>query len=784
VLRRVAPLLLLACLPLLAQEATPKVLTLEQASGRAEAPSYSRRAPRVTFAPDGEHVVVGSGDEAVWVNLKTLAEGPPPAPPEEPAGEEPAAEEPAAEEPAPDEGVTEDEVAEALATLDGVDEKTAKRLAGRARAQAEDGTAQVFLRDGRLAFFRQEEGTAYVGEVPVSEGPFELLDVADAGGVAGWVRGNDLFLLRLRGGEIVRVTENGSDERFNGKLDWVYQEELYGRGDFKGFWFAPNGEHVAYLSLDESPVHSFTVVDHIEEDTFRVKGEVTNYPKAGDPNPVSTLGLASTADGKTRWVDLSRYDGQEILIVRVGWHADGRCLFMVQDRIQTWCDVNLVDPKTGKVETLIREESETWTERPSLPRDLEGGGFLWTSARTGMEHVYRYGADGKLQNAVTSGDWSMRRIIEVDEEAGLLYFQASADGAIDTNLYRVGLDGEGLTRLTRGRGAHSVTFHPDRTYLLDRVSALDMPEEVRLCDADGDLVKKLAVAPVSSAEEQGYPVAAWEVHEVAARDGFLLDAAVLRPAAMDEAKPHPVWVMTYSGPDAPSVRNRWNSSSWAQFLAQNGVICLQVNVRSASGKGHSVIGSCYKQLGVQELADLEDAVAWLTANPWADAGRVGITGYSYGGFMSAYALLASDKFALGIAGGGVFDWGMYDTIYTERYMSTPQLNPEGYAKTSCLDKAENLHGFLHLHHGVMDDNVHVQNMMQLAYALQRAAVTDWSMMAYPQTRHGIRDRGQRWHARQTEWDLIREHLRPATVEDQVSDAFDEAVKSLGEVSGG
>lgn len=769
-LQRAACLTLLPCLPLLAQEATPKVLTLEQASGRADAPSFGRRAPRAVFSADGKHVIVGRDEEERWIDVETLVESAPPADPPE-------------AEPEDDEagGPSQAEVAEALATLDGLDEKSAARLARRPREKAADGSTQLFMRDGHLFFFQEVKGRSFVGQVPVTEGPFELLDLSDEGGIAGWVKDNDLYLLNTRSGDIVRVTENGSEERFNGKLDWVYQEELYGRGDFKAFWLAPTGGHVAFLSLDESPVHSYTVVDHVEDDTFRVKGEVSNYPKAGDPNPIPTLGLASTKDGKTRWVDLSKYDGQEILIVRVGWYTDGRCLFMVQDRIQTWCDVNLVDPKTGKVETLIREESETWTERPQMPRWLEDGTFLWMSARTGMEQVYRYGQDGKLlgEGPLTSGgkpaDWSVRRITEVDEEAGQLYFNASEGGATDTNLYRVGLDGEGWTRLTRGRGAHRVTFNAGRTHLLDRVSALDMPEEVRLCDGNGDLIKRLAVAGPSSAEEQGYPVANWEVHEVAARDGFPLDVALLKPVPFDEGSTHPVWIMTYSGPDAPSVRNRWNSSAWPQFLAENGIICLQVNVRSASGKGQAVIGSCYKQLGVPELADLEDTVDWLCASAWADAARVGITGYSYGGFMSAYALLASDKFVLGLAGGGVYDWGMYDTIYTERYMSTPQLNPEGYEKTSCLKRAGDLNGFLHMHHGVMDDNVHFQNMMQMAYALQRAGQTSWSMMAYPQTRHGIRDGEQRWHARQLEWDLIREHLRPATVEVQVGEAFDAAV---------
>ena len=713
------PLSLLA-LSLASGQELPKptpahTLTLEQASGRGKAPSFARRAPKVEFSVDGKHVVIGKGDDAVWVDLTTLERVPAPEARTEPEKPHPPHEASAA--------------------------------------------ARV---------------TELLGD---PETPRELVALSENGATASWVSGNDLYLVDMATARVSRVTEDGSPEHLNGKLDWVYQEELYGRGDFRGSWLSPDGRYAAFLSLDESPVHEFTLVDHIEKETFRVKPEVTNYPLAGDPNPVVSLGIARAADGQVVWVDLSNYADAEPLIVRVGWTPRGRLLFMVQDRIQTWCDVNVADPETGRYETRIQERSETWVERPAMPHWLEDGSFLWISARSGYEHLYHYSPDWKLVGALTSGEWSLRDIVRVDEQAGQVYFHSSADGAIDRNLYRVGLDGKGFTRLTRGRGTHRVQFSADGRYLLDRVSALDMPEEVRLCDADGDLLDRLATAPECEAVAQGYPRADWEVVRIEARDGFPLDAAVLRPLPFDASEPHPVWLMTYSGPDAPSVRNRWNSDPWPQFLAENGIVCLQVNVRSASGKGHAVIGSCYKELGVRELADLEDAVDWLCAHPWADGSRVGITGYSYGGFMTAYALLASDRFALGIAGGGVYDWRMYDTIYTERYMSTPDRNPDGYQRSSCLEHAGSLSGFLHMHHGVMDDNVHVENLMQMAYALQLAGKDSWSMMVYPQSRHGIHNREQRWHARRTEWRLIREHLRPVTAEEQVGRAFEQAVGS-------
>jgi len=723
-----------------------KQMTLEQASGRADGPSYRPTSVSWRWAEDGRQLRRASGDDARLVDITTWAESAPTDSPE----------------PKPKDEERADGQAYAAFIELGLDEKTAKRLAGRASGE---GTSLV---SNKGVLYAYRAGAAV--RIP-SQANVELEELAPDGQRLAWVEANDLMLFDLEGSRLTPVTTDGDSETFNGKLDWVYQEEVYGRGNFKAFWWSPSSSHVAFLRLDESEVYEFTLVDHIEDGTFRVKPEVTNYPKAGDPNPTTMLGIASVDDGAVLWVDLSRYDGTEPLVVRVGWTPDGAlALYQVQDRIQTWLELVAVDPETGEQATWIREESESWVDVEGMPTFLEDGSFLWRSSRTGYRHLYHYSADGSLLRAVTSGDWRVNRVRHIDEERGLVWFSGTKDGAIDSNEYRVGLDGRGLRRLTSGRGYHSLSWNSERTHFIDRVSSLEDEGETRLCDADGKIIKLLAEAELAGLD--GYASSRWEVHEVPTRDGILLDAAILRPVPFDAEQAHPVWISTYSGPDAPSVRNRWNSSSWYQFLAQNGICVMQVNVRSASGRGSVATATAYKQLGVQELRDLEDAVDWLTANPWADASRVGITGYSYGGFMAAFALTHSKKFALGIAGGGVYDWGMYDTIYTERYMSTPQLNKEGYEQTSVLNAVEDLSGWLVLHAGAMDDNVHMQNTLQLAYRLQRAG-KQFDMMIYPQARHGIRDRGQRWHSRVMEWNAIREHLvsaSPATPVDPADSA--------------
>ncbi len=727
-----------------AATAQKKLLSLEQTVGRGEKVDFSGTTPAWSWAEDGLHLLRGRGEEARLVDPRTLEESAPPAPSESaPPAVEGEQEKPPL-----------DPLAEAFLAEPGMDEDTARRIARGRRDESDDERSVLIHSQGELYFV----GADGAGRVLTrdSEPGLELVDLAPDGSAVAFVQGNDLHVIDTATGWRRSITSDGCDEVFNGKLDWVYQEEVYGRGDFKGFWWSPDSKRIAFLRLDESQVHEFTVVDFIEPGHFRVRPEIANYPKVGDPNPTVQLGVAEAATGAIKWVDLSKHAADEPIVVRVDWTSAGNeVLFMVQDRIQTWLDLAVADPATGRVRTVLHESSGSWVDRAEEPRWLADGSFLWQSNRSGYRHLYRYRLDGKLVGAVTGGDWAVNEILDVDEERGRIWFTSTKDGAVDSNVYRIGLDGKGLVRLTSGPGAHSVTFCPDKSLFLDRVSSLAAPTEVRVCTGEGEVLHVLGKAEIPDRET--YACSDWELVEIRARDGFPLDAAVLKPVPFDASRAHPVWISTYSGPDSPSVRNRWNGSTWSQFLAERGVIVFQVNVRSASGKGHWVIEQCYKQLGVQELADLEDAIDWLCGHPWANRKRVGITGYSYGGFMSAFALTHSAKFALGIAGGGVYDWAMYDTIYTERYMSTPERNPDGYAATSVLKAAANLKGHLVLHHGTGDDNVHMQNVIQLAYALQKAG-KPFEIMLYPESAHGIGDRDQSWFARQMEWRAIREYL--------------------------
>jgi dipeptidyl-peptidase-4 len=710
-----------------------KLLTFEQVIGPQRV-SFDGQPPRISFATDGVHLEMQEDGKTSWVHpLTKERREPAPAPGREEARRA--------------------ELEKALAALPGFDEATAKRVAGARPDRSADGACVLLEADDDLFFAREGTGAALrLTFTPEAE---ENVRLSPDGSFASFVRGNDLFLIETASGRERAVTRDGGPERLNGKLDWVYQEEVYGRGSFQATWWSPSSRHLAFLTLAQDGVPHFPIVDHRPD---RAELEDTRYPKAGAPNPTVELQVVRPRDGRVVRVDLSKYQGVEPLVVRVGFDPPGkRVIFQVQDREQTWLDLNEADPDSGRMKTLFPETTATWVNVLEEPRWLADGSFLWESERTGYRHVYRFDADGKPLAEVTSGDWEVRSIEAVDEAKGLLWFSASRDGAAGSNTYRVALDGSGLARVTQGPGSHSVEWNGDKSLFLDRVSSVAFPTEIRLCDgADGRVLEVLGRAEVKALDE--YVFSATKLLEIPARDGFLMDAALVEPAGIEPGRRYPIWLPTYSGPDAPSVRDRWNGDPWTQFLAQQGYAVLQVNNRTSSRKGHAFVSKCWQQLGVQELADLEDALDWIGANvPWADVSRVGITGWSYGGFMTAFALTHGTKFKLGVAGAGVYDWRLYDTIYTERYMRTPRNNPDGYARTSCIEAAKDLSGYLVMAHGTLDDNVHFQNAIQFAGALQ-AAGKDFEMMAYPGSRHGLGSAEQNRHFRALTWKAIRERL--------------------------
>ena len=552
----------------------------------------------------------------------------------------------------------------------------------------------------------------------------------------GFVRNNNMYVFDLATQRERRLTTDGGPKILNGRLDWVYQEELYGRGNFQAYWWSPDSTMLAYLRLDENPVYEFTVVDHIP---YRQNVEVTPYPKAGDPNPVVQLGVINAAGGATGWMDTYKYQPSDFLIVRVSWTPDSKkVVYQAQNREQTYLDLNFADAKDGKSNTIVRESPKTWVEVIDNPHWLKDGSFLWESQRNGWRHLYHYNQDGKLVRQVTDGKWEVRSLEGVDEDRGVLYITATEHSHIAPQAYRIKLDGTGLKRLTPTDGSHRVDFNSAVNHFLDFWSDINTPTQMRLYDADGKLVRVIEENRVAALKQ--YKLGQAELLQVKTRDGFVMEAMMIKPPNFDAKKRYPVMSFTYGGPHAPQVRDAWGGTTylWYQSLAQKGYVIWVCDNRTASGKGEESTWPVYKNFGELELRDLEDGIAWLRGEPYVDGSRIGISGWSYGGFMTSYALTHSKSFRIGIAGGTVADWRDYDTIYTERYMATPQNNPAGYKKSSPVSAAKDLHGKLLLIHGAIDDNVHMQNTIQFVYELQKAG-KQFELMIYPKSRHGVTD---------------------------------------------
>jgi len=607
-------------------------------------------------------------------------------------------------------------------------------------------------------------------------------DFSPDGKTVSFVRGNNLFVVDLKGSEkqLTRDGREGDKAIFNGYLDWVYEEELYGRGQKRGYWWSPDSKFIAFLSLDESPVPKFTIVNDIPNDQLI---ETSNYPQAGDGNPLVRLGIADV--GKTtilpnagripkigerlppsllrfgdavKMVDTAIYKPDDLLIARVAWAPDSRnVMFQALNREQTFLDLNAAG-LDGKLRKVLTETTPTWVEVYDNPAFVDtkaaNGMMVWQSARNGWRHLYLYDHNGQMIRQLTSGKWEVRTFYGIDEANGWAYFSATKDSHIAENIYRVRLTGGDVERLSKGDGWHAAGFNKTFSHYVENWSDAATPSQTRLFRSDGSLERVISENRVDVLKQ--YKLSKPEFLNVKTRDGFVMEAMMIKPPDFDPSKKYPVFEFTYSGPHAPSVANRWggNRYMWFQMLAQKGYIIWVCDNRTASGKGEESVWPIYKNMYELELRDLEDGLNYLKSTGYVDPSRIGIHGWSYGGSMTAYALTHSKSFKIGIAGGTVSDEHLYDSIYTERYMLMPQNNREGYEKSSVVKAAKNLSGRLLLIHGMMDDNVHMQNTTQLVYELQKAD-KQFDLMLYPTARHGVTNPLQvkHWYTMMTEFIL-------------------------------
>ena len=645
--------------------------------------------------------------------------------------------------------------AAAVAAVPGLGEGDARAIAQRAgHVMNANRTALVF--DFADDLYHYDLSTSDVRRLTRTPETETEVSFSPDGTLVAFVRGGNLGVVDVAAQHEFPLTTDGGGRVRNGELDWVYQEEIYGRGNFRGYWWSPDSSRLAYLQLDDREVPVFTVLDHIP---YRPEVEEWEYPKAGDTNPTVRLGIVRAAGGGTTWVDLAQYATDDPLIVDVGWTPDSsRVVFQVQNREQTWLDLDLADPLDGSVERVLRETSEAWVNVTGSPIWLDDGTFLWRSERTGWAHLYHLDRDGHVLHAVTAGEWEVRAVHGVDQQSGVVYFSGTERSPIGLDVYRVGLDGAGLRRLSEAPGTHAARFNPGFTRYLDTWSDITTPSQVLLHAADDGAELRVVAAREGALENYALPEP--EFVQVENRDGFVMEGLLIKPPDFDPSRRYPVYQHIYGGPHIQRVRNAWSRETlWWQLLAQRGIVVWVLDNQTASGKGAVSTWPVYQRFGELELRDQEDGLDWLVAQGFVDPGRIGIEGWSYGGFMVSYALTHSDRWAMGIAGGSVTDWRDYDTIYTERYMRMPQHNPEGYERSSPRFKAANLSGALLLVHGSMDENVHMQNTLQFAHELQRANKR-FELMIYPKSRHRLGGPDLEHHRREQMLAFVLEHLRP------------------------
>ncbi len=569
--------------------------------------------------------------------------------------------------------------------------------------------------------------------------------LSPAGGYVSWVRDQNLWVLDLESGEKRQLTLDGHGTVHNGQAEFVAQEEM---GRHTGYWWAPDDSAIAYEQYDEAQVPVTQRFEIYADHTSLVD---QRYPFAGDPNVTVKLGLVAPTGGDTRWIDLG--DDPDIYLTRVKWLPGGKHLsYQWMPRSQQQLELRLVDVADLSQRVLLTETSDTWID---LHKDLhflkDSDAFIWGSDRSGYHHLYLYGLDGKLRHAISAGDWNLDGLLAVDEKAGLVYVDSNRDFVPDRQIYALKLDGstaDSPKRISTRDGMHQAVFARVASVYLDTFSSPTTPPQVSLHKADGTFVTWIE----QNALGPGHPY--WPYHDahivpefgtLEADDGQTLYYRIYKPAGFDPARQYPVFDTYYGGPHGQVVTRGW-ADYFAEYMAQQGFVVFSLDNRGMARRGRKFSDVIYRQFGVAEVADQVKGIQWLKSQPWVDGQRIGIFGWSYGGYLTTM-LLAKDSadIAGGVAVAPVTDWSLYDTFYTERYLDRPQDNPAGYQRSAVFAWLDGLKSPLLLMHGMADDNVLFLNSTKLMADLQQRGV-QFDLMTYPGAKHGLNLPGQRSHA--------------------------------------
>ncbi|MBN1643033.1 MAG: S9 family peptidase [Anaerolineae bacterium] len=616
-------------------------------------------------------------------------------------------------------------------------------------AWAKSGDRLLFPLGGALYVYTLDAapGAQVRCAVAPEDGPVLDPKFSPDGTQIAFVRDGDLWVVRTEGGEARRLTTDGKGTVQNGVAEFVAQEEM---GRHTGYWWSPDGTRIAYAQIDESPV---PVAKRPAYYGDRVEVVEQRYPAAGQANALVRVGVVEVGTGETTWMDTGAET--DVYVARVDWLPGSAALaIQVQSRDQKTLDLLLADAGSGASRLVLRERDAHWVELHDDLRFLENGErFVWSSEQTGYKHLYLYGVDGRLIRPLTTGAWRVSKVSGVDQGAGVVYCQAWGGSPLEQHLYRVPLGDGAPVQVTAGAGWHEVVLAPDCAHYIDTHSTVVQPPQVRLCAIDGSAVAVLEANRVPERDEIDWAPSEFVLLE--AEDGAPLYGRLTQPPDFGPHETYPAVVLVYGGPHAQRVRDAWEASLTVQLFAQQGYLVFELDNRGTGNRDLAFGAALHMHMGTAEVRDQLAGVAYLKTLPYVDPRRIGIYGWSYGGYMTLMCMLrAPDVFRAGVAVAPVTDWRLYDTHYTERYMGHPEQNAEGYEDSSVLAHVENLTGGLLLVHGMADDNVLFQHSVLLIEKLQQARLP-FEMMAYPGKKHGIAGKAARIHL----FEMMLAHFR-------------------------
>ena len=595
-----------------------------------------------------------------------------------------------------------------------------------------NNTNQIFRRSFTADYFLFDIASKKVSKIlsQVQEPTF-----SPDGNKIAFAKENNLFILDLASNTTIQITNDGKKNAIiNGITDWVYEEEF---AFVRAFDWSADSKKIAFTRFDESQVPEFTM--NIFKKELYPTVETFKYPKAGEKNALVSLHIYNVDAKSKKDINLSQYS--DFYIARMKWTSDANVLSaQVLNRHQDHLDLLFIDGNSGATKIALTEKDQAYVDVTDDLTFLKDNSFIWTAEKDGFNHIYLYDNTGKLKNQITKGNWEVTKYYGLDEKTKTIYYQSTENGSINRDVYSIGTDGKNKKRLTNTVGTSSATFSPNYQFYINSFSSATTPNTYTLNSSkDGKQIQEIVNNNDLFDKLKPYNLPLKEFFVLKTDIGNELNAWILKPKDFDASKKYPVFMYQYSGPGSQQVNNDWNGYDdyWFMSLTQMGYIVACVDGRGTGFKGRDFKKVTQLQLGKYEVEDQIDAAKVIGNYPFVDKTRIGIFGWSYGGFMSSNCLFkGNDVFKMAIAVAPVTNWRFYDSIYTERYLQTPQENATGYDDNSPINHVDKLKGNLLLIHGTADDNVHVQNSMQMIEALVQANKQfDWAI--YPDKNHGI-----------------------------------------------